>query len=68
MEYLNQNRMTPKKKAKELMDYAIKLDGSEDAKQQCLITAEQLTVLAPFEERNYWNKVKEELVMFKVEE
>ena len=67
MEYLNQNRMTPKKKAKELMDYAIKLHGSEDAKQQCLITAEQLTFLAPFEEKNYWNKVKEELVMFKVE-
>jgi len=53
--------MKPKEKAKELIDYSIKLHGSEDAKKQCLITAEQLILLAPFEEKNYWNKVKQEL-------
>ena len=50
--------MRAKQKAKELIDYAIKLHGSEDAKDKCLITVDQIMILAPFEDREYWKQVK----------
>jgi hypothetical protein len=50
--------MRAKEKAKELIDYAVKLHGSEDAKDKCLITVDQIMLLAPFEDKEYWKQVK----------
>ena len=58
--------MTEEKKAEEIYSYAIKLHGSEKAKQEALNTATATYALAPFRDgrmtaRSYWERVIEYL-------
>ena len=58
--------MTEEKKAEEIYSYAVKLHGSEKAKQEALNTATATYALAPFRDgrmkaRSYWERVIEYL-------
>lgn len=58
--------MTEKEKAEELYSYAIKLHGSEKAKEESLKSATATYALAPFRDgrmkaRSYWERVIEYL-------
>ena len=58
--------MTEKEKAEQLYSYAIKLHGSEKAKEESLKSATATYALAPFRDgrmkaRSYWERVIEYL-------
>ena len=54
--------MNEKEKAEELFQYAVVLQGSENAKKEALNTAKAIHALAPFQDgkmkaRSYWERV-----------
>lgn len=58
--------MTEKEKAEEMYNYAVKLHGLKDAKEEALKSATATHALAPFKDgrmlaRSYWEKVIEHL-------
>ena len=54
--------MTPKEKAKELVDKFIPLCGMEMTEIQCaLIAVDEILSLLPLANRDYWQEVKQEL-------
>ena len=58
--------MTEKEKAEELYSYAIKLHGSEKAKEESLKSARATYSLAPYKDgrmmaRSYWERVIQHL-------
>ena len=51
--------MTAENKAKQLIDYSIKLHGVKTAKDEVLKVVDQVRILAPLDLRKYWNEVEE---------
>lgn len=50
--------MTAENKAKQLIDYSIKLHGVKTAKDEVLKVVDQVRILAPLDLRKYWNEVE----------
>ena len=50
--------MTAENKAKQLIDYSIKLHGVKTAKDEVLKVVDQVRILAPLDQKKYWNEVE----------
>jgi hypothetical protein len=59
--------MRPKEKLNQILNHCENVHGIENAKEHALKTIEQILFLAPIEEKNYWYKIKNELLIFKSE-
>jgi hypothetical protein len=50
--------MKVKEKAEQLIHYSIKLHGVKDAKEEVLKVVDQVRILAPLDQKKYWNEVE----------
>jgi hypothetical protein len=49
--------MTTKEKANDIYNYAIRLHGYYEGKQQAINSAVAIQTLAPFDQQKYWSEV-----------
>ena len=50
--------MKVKEKAEQLIHYSIKLHGVKDARKEVLKVVDQVRILAPLDQKKYWNEVE----------
>ena len=50
--------MKVKEKAEQLIHYSIKLHGVKDARNEVLKVVDQVRILAPLDQKKYWNEVE----------
>jgi hypothetical protein len=53
--------MKAKEKAKNILDYSVKMHGPEKGMEEAIKSAEQIAILSPMENRNYWKEVQKQL-------
>ena len=59
--------MKEKNKAKEILNNAYNVWGYQQAKQKALESCQQIRMLAPIQQNEYWDNVRNELSKLKVE-
>ena len=59
--------MKEKIKAKEILTNALKVWDYKIAKQKALESCQQIKILAPLTQKDYWKKVENELLKLKIE-